>query len=337
VLAAYSKIALAKELVDSSLTDEAYFERALRAYFPAQIVERFGDRLDAHPLRREIITTVVVNDLVNRGGTTFVHRAGEETGAPALDIVRAYTIVREVFDFPGLWRRIEALDNQVPTSAQCALYLEARRLQDRATRWFLQNRGGTVDVEAEIGRFRGDVLRARPLVPSMMRGVEVERLEGRTADLESRGVPRELALDVAASLDVYSLLDCVEIARATGTDTEAVTALYFALSERYEVDRMLTRITRLPRNGRWEALARQALRADLYSALAGMAQRCIQAATGVTDPDARIQAWEARNAAGLVRARATLSEIGTQDEFDLATMSVALRVMRTLVEQRTGD
>ena len=35
----------------------------------------------SHPLHREIITTVVVNDMINRGGTTFVHRAIEETGA----------------------------------------------------------------------------------------------------------------------------------------------------------------------------------------------------------------------------------------------------------------
>ena len=35
---------------------------------PAELVERYGDRLQEHPLRREIVTTVLVNEMVNRGG-----------------------------------------------------------------------------------------------------------------------------------------------------------------------------------------------------------------------------------------------------------------------------
>ena len=44
-----------------------------------QLVERYGDRLASHPLRREIITTCLVNEMVNRGGITFAFRAQEET------------------------------------------------------------------------------------------------------------------------------------------------------------------------------------------------------------------------------------------------------------------
>ena len=134
--------------------DEPWYGVAAARLLPARCsVERFGDRLDGHPLRREIVATTLVNDLVNRGGITFVFRACEETGATPVEIARAYAVVREVFGLRDFWDRIEALDALVPTAAQTALYLECRRLLDRATRWLLQARRTSIDVQAEIEHF----------------------------------------------------------------------------------------------------------------------------------------------------------------------------------------
>ncbi len=333
VLVAYAKITLTDDLLETTLADEPWFGRVLRGYFPEPVAERYESILDSHPLRRQIITTVVVNDLVNRGGITFAFRAGEETGAGPVEIARAYTVAREVFDLPSFWRRVEALDNQVPTAAQCALFLESRRLLDRATRWVLTARGGTVDVEAEVARFRDTIARLAPQVPDLLVGVEKERLAARTAELVALGAPEDIARESGALLDAFGLLDVVEVAQATGADAEDVAALYFMLSERYEVDRMLTRITRLPRDDRWSALARAALRSDLYSALTGMTRRVLESTRGISEPRERIEAWEAQQAEGLARARATLDEIGALEEFDLATLSVALRTIRTVIAQ----
>jgi glutamate dehydrogenase len=114
VLIAYSKISLTAKISESTLPDEPWFSRALAGYFPPSIAKRFADDLVHHPLHREIITTVVVNDMINRSGTTFVHRAIEETSAEASEITRAYSVVREVFQLPELWAAIEMLDNVVP-------------------------------------------------------------------------------------------------------------------------------------------------------------------------------------------------------------------------------
>ncbi|MEZ5117118.1 MAG: NAD-glutamate dehydrogenase [Candidatus Nanopelagicales bacterium] len=333
VLLAYSKMALEEDLHSSSLPDDAWFARTLREYMPVEVVSRYGDRLDAHPLRRDIINTVVGNDVVNHGGITYIYRATEETGASADEVVRAYTVAREVFDLPDFWRRINALDNVVPTAAQSALYLESRRLLDRSTRWFLTSRGGSIDVGSEIERFHDTVARLAPAVPGVLLGAEQERLQRRAADYESLGAPRELSVEAAALLDVFSLLDITEVATRTGAPADEVLSLYFAVSERYEVDRTLTRITGLPRDDRWAALARQALRSDLYAAIAGLTSRVIRATPEGGDPVDRVMAWEQSHAEGLSRARATLDDISRQEQVDLATLSVALRTMRTLVTQ----
>jgi glutamate dehydrogenase len=330
VLVAYSKMVLADDLLDSQLPDEPYFQRVLGRYFPPAVVERYADRLASHPLRREIITTVVVNQIINRGGITFAFRAMEETGANPVEIARAHTVAREVFDLDAFWVRVAELDNRVPVRAQSELYLESRRLLDRASRWLLQSRRSLLEVEAEIEHFR-EVKGLITEIPQMLRGAEQERLQRRAADYSEQGVPEELALVTAAHLDAFSLLDIVELANASGEQADDVGFLYFALSDRFEVDKMLNRITALPRDERWHALARMALRYDLYGALAGLTANVLALTPQGGSPEERITDWENANAEGLGRARTTLHQIATSENFDLATLSVALRVIRTLV------
>jgi glutamate dehydrogenase len=254
----------------------------------------------------------------------------EETGATPVEIARAHTVVREVFGLDEFWARVAELDNRVPVRAQSGLYLESRRLLDRASRWLLQSRRSLLEVEAEIEHF-SEVKGLITDIPQMLRGAEKERLLRRVADYTAQGVPDELALVTAAHLDAFSLLDIVELADRTGQEADDVGFLYFALSDRFEVDKMLNRITELPRDERWHALARMALRYDLYGALAGLTSNVLTLTPEGGSPEERITDWENANAEGLGRARTTLHEIASSDSFDLATLSVALRVVRTLV------
>src|SRR5690606_20638054 len=80
-LISYTKIVLAEQILASDLPGDPYLHSVLVEYFPTPLRERFGDAIAQHPLRREIVTTMVVNDMVNRCGSTFAFRLNEETGA----------------------------------------------------------------------------------------------------------------------------------------------------------------------------------------------------------------------------------------------------------------
>ena len=331
VLAAYSKIHLTSRVLASEVPDEPWFRSALRRYFPTPLVERFDDRLDDHPLRREIITTWVANVLVNTCGITFVFRAREETGATPDEVVRAYAVVREVFALEDYWTAVEALDNQVPTAVQSQLLLEARRLVDRCTRWLLQGRRARLDVQAEVERFSEPIRRLIPMVPDLLLGGERERLQRKVDEISELGVPEPLAVRTAALLDTFSLLDVVDIATSEKLPPEEVAGVYFAVSERIQVDRLLIAITALPREDRWTALARAALRYDLYAVLAALTSDVLAGTTPGASASTRIAEWEDRNAAGVARTEPTLREIAALERADLATLSVALRTIRTLL------
>ena len=99
-------------------------------------------------------------------------------------------VCREVFDLPGFVAQVEALDDQVPTQAQTALYLEFRRLLDRSVRWFLQNRPATLDIGAEVARFAPVVAELAPRMPELPVGAEAKALADQSAELEALGIPQ---------------------------------------------------------------------------------------------------------------------------------------------------
>jgi glutamate dehydrogenase len=194
-----------------------------------------------------------------------------------------------------------------------------------------------LDVAGEVARFGPAVAELAPLVPGALVGIERSRLDASTAAFVAGGAPVGLAEQASAMLDVFALLDIVQIADAVGQPPAEIMPLYFALSERYDVDRLLSRITGLPRGDRWTALARQALRTDLYAALAGVTAGVATATQPGEAPERRIAAWEDQHREGLARAQATLDQIAALETGDLATLSVALRVLRNLVAQGQGQ
>jgi glutamate dehydrogenase len=329
VLLAYVKIVLEREILDSELPDEPWTVDVLRHYFPTPLRERYADLMAAHPLRREIVTTVLVNEAVNRGGTSFFYRATDETGASWVDVLRAYVVVRDVYGLRELWAATEALDNKVPTVAQTLVYLETRRLLDRSVRWLVSNRRSPIDVPGEIERLRAGIGALLPRLDSLIRGTERDSLYRHAAEMTDEGLPAELAEWATRLMYGFGLLDVVEVAHGTGQPLEDVAKVYFVISERFRVDDLLSRISALPREDRWQTLARMALRYDLYAALAALTHEVVTGSTDTSDAEARVLEWERSNTASITRARNAIGDL--QDSSGLAALSVLLRQIRTMV------
>jgi glutamate dehydrogenase len=157
----------------------------------------------------------------------------------------------------------------------------------------------------------------------------------KAAELRSTGIEPETAMRSAALVYRYGLLDVVELTELSERDREArepqeVAALYYGLSEHLGIDTALTSVTALERGDRWHALARLALRDDLYASLRAITLDALREAGPGTSVDKAIALWERANASRLVRARAALQEVGKAGQLDLATLSVVSRQLRGL-------
>ncbi|MEV0153284.1 NAD-glutamate dehydrogenase [Micromonospora sp. NPDC050686] len=330
VLLAYVKIVLEKEILAEGLADEEWTTEVLVNYFPTPMRERFADRMARHRLRRDIVTTVLVNEAINRGGISFVFRVVEETAASAADVIRAYVVVREVFGLREVWDAVEALDNKVSPELQTAVYLDTRRLLDRAVRWLVTNRRSPIDVPAEIARLRDGVARLLPGLEELFYGSERESIVAHMDGMIGKGLPRGLAEQATRLMYSFGLLDVVETAASRRREVGEVAPVYFVLSDRFRVDSLLSKISLLPREDRWQTLARMALRYDLYAALAALTAEVLDSTPDSLPPHERVQQWEQSNATSIHRAQRAMGEFD-ESRADLAALSVLLRQIRTLV------
>ncbi|MBP2370181.1 NAD-glutamate dehydrogenase [Pseudonocardia parietis] len=332
-LLAHTKLDLTDRLLETDLPDRPAFEPTLPGYFPAPLRERFGHAVRSHPLRREIIGTRLVNEMIDGAGISYAFRLGEELAADPGDAVRAYAVTTRVFGLPALWEAVRTAD--APVAVADAVVLESRRLLDRVTRWFLTNRPQPLAVGAEISRFAEPVAQLREQLPELLQGRELGAVRERAAGLRDSGVPEDLVEPIALSLYAYGLLDVVELVELSDREKEPrpateVARLYYTLSEHLGIDEALTAVSRLDRGDRWHALARLALRDDLYGSLRSITLDALRETPPGTGVDEAIAAWEQANASKLARARAALEEIGGSASLNLATLSVISRQLRGL-------
>jgi glutamate dehydrogenase len=328
VLLAYSKMWLFDEFLASDLPEDEWIAGALGRYFPETLREVYAGVMPRHPLRREIIATHVVNSMVNRVGSTFVHRFVESTGASVAEIVRAYLLTREVFGLVPVWQSIEALDSKVPDAAQAEMVIEAGRLIVRATTWFLRSSRLTAPMEPTIDHFRPGIEAIYGRLGALVDAQAAAHIDATAAGWERAGVPRAVAHRVASLDTLFAALDIAEVSANTGRAAEAVAAAYFGVTSRLGLAWLRDRIGALPGDGHWQALAKSAMRDDLAGLQRALATNALAAAgDGGADP---VAAWEARQRGTMERASRILGELRAVPAPDLAMLSVGLRELRNL-------
>ena len=281
VLAAYVKIYLTHALEQTDFADDPYLEGVLRSYFPAALVERFGQYLDSHPLRKEIICTRVANELVNIGGITFAYRIMEEFNVGIDSVARAFIVARELFELGTAAKLHSELPPKTPLDAWFTVLRDNQRVLDRAVRWFITERGVVAGTSiSELLETFGSVVEMRHNLPEYLSGTSRERVRAKRDAGEAWGLPEELIVIWIRGFEGYALLDVIRSARDHDFEATSLAPVYFATYDRFKVDELLGLISDLPRSDRWEILARQAMRGGLYETAAELALSVAEGAKG---------------------------------------------------------
>ncbi len=328
VVLAYSKIWLYDELLASPLPDDPWVATTLQRYFPQALQERFAAYMPRHPLKREIIATYVTNSMLNRVGSTFVHRLSETTGARAHEVVRAYLMSRDVFGLVPLWLAIEALDNQVADEVQSRMLIHTSAQLERGTTWFLRSRRLADDMAATIGHFKPGVEALSARLPELQAADERARVDADVARYVADGVPAELAARVVNFDTLHATLDIAEVASTASHPVERVAQIYFDVANRLGMPWLREKIAALPGDQHWRMLAKGAMLDDLTGL-----QRAISGAVltgGEGSAGDMVARWQQANQRALERATQLLAELRAVPSPDAAMLSVSLRELRAL-------
>ncbi|MBI3101802.1 MAG: NAD-glutamate dehydrogenase [Burkholderiales bacterium] len=323
VLLAYAKMAVFDELVASNLPDDPFYGRALQAYFPQALRERFAQAMHAHPLKREIIATFITNTVINRTGATFVNFLAAESGAATADVIRTFTLAREIFDLEPLWDQIDALDYQVGSTLQLDLLHKLIAIAQRASRWILRlHTSDHTDMPTLIQRYQGPARELRTHLADWLPPGALQGWQQATATLAQAGVQEALAHNLTALDHSFPALDLVDLAQSTQASLEQAARAYFGVEASLDLAQWRAQINRLPTDTLWQTQARASARDDVYSIAGHITQ-------GLLQRHEDLGAWQERNARAIERLQRLLATIHTQAP-DLAPVSVALRELRHL-------
>jgi glutamate dehydrogenase len=322
VLLAYAKMTLYEALLASALPDAAELAEELRSYFPGAVRRRLAAQIATHPLHREIIATVVTNEIANRARITFVHDMRARTGRSAPEVAQAYIIVREVFELRNLWTEIEALDNKVAAQVQIEMLLEIADLVERAAGWLLYRKRLTIGPE--IGRFAPSVRSIAASLFDLLPPSDRNLVSERSLRFAGAGVPEALATRVGGTMFLGAALDVADLAERSGQELKQAARVYYAVGAQFALDEMRIAARRLRAETPWQKQAVEATIDDLFALQTDLAAR-ILASSSSEDP---IGAWSAAHAAALAPAEPLIRELRVTATPDLAMLVVASRQLR---------
>jgi glutamate dehydrogenase len=330
VLLASAKRSLTGELLASPLPDEPWLQDVLRGYFPGPAVARFGDLLGEHPLRRELIATVVANDVVDRLGPTFVSRLVTERGAAPSQVVRAYRIARAALGADDRWGAVAALDPVLADrGAFWALEAGVAELVGDVTRWCLAHVGDEDPLEA-VRRMANGVTVLEDALDDL-RDERWRAARDRTAEaLAERGVPHEVALRHASQPALVHAPDVVVLAAETGRSLLDAARATFAIGDALRLEWLEGELDEVRSGGRVQRWARNAVRDDVLDARRVLAARALADAPDA-DPDEAVRRFlEARGPAQRRLTSFTRALDLDEGPIDLAGLTLAVRHVRAL-------
>jgi len=332
VLISYAKAVLKEDLSKTHLAEDEFIGQFRERAFPPQIRERFASAMGSHRLGREIVATQVANDMINTMGITFAQRLVESTGATVGDIAKAYVIAREIYALDRFYRELVEAQELLDYQQLLELILAMMRKIRRATRWFLRNRRGQLQAQAEIDIFGPAMRSIEQNFSGLLDEQQLETWQARVAQLQEQGLPEHLIYVATAPADLYSGLSVVEVARLANYPLDSTAQLYFALGNHLNLPWFYNQISGLSVENNWHAMARETFLSDLESQLRNLTGALAKYLPHFSDHGALLERWSQQQNLLISRWSLMVSELQSNRSADFAIFSVALRDLLDLVQ-----
>jgi glutamate dehydrogenase len=330
VVLSYAKIDLYDGLIASGQALEDFLIVDPLRYFPAVLRRRYNEFIPGHRLSRQILATLIANDLVNRMGPSFVKRIQVDTEADVVTIARAYTIARQLCQAGPLWKTIEELDHELPATIQVALLFEISRSLRHACYWLIERFGNELAIEPTVKRLKEDMAKVYTRTGSIMStAARVRHQNAAQAHIES-GVPEKLAHRMSALLLTRPALDMADLAATYKPDVIDLAKLYAVTNEKLGIYWLHVCAEDLQVGDRWHAIARGKLRDDFFWMRRELAEQILRK-RGKYNLAEAVDRWLAARSERVERFTNMIEEMKLRSDVDFATLTVAAREFRDLI------
>ncbi len=332
ILLSYSKLTYKNALLEASSLREDCYNPLLLGYFPRVLQERWPNEIMKHPLRKEIIATILSNQIANNIGIGFGFRLREETGTTLENIAKAYVVCVEIFDLYDTWRKLEKLDNQVLESHRYETFQTLSGLLERSISWLLRNLPTDFNVSQVIRRYQDDIVALRGSIGESITGQSKRNYQSMLRRFKKYKIPDEIAREVIDKTTLASAFDIIEIKTRSGGEINNVTKLFYSVSDRLQLPWIRDAISKTMVRTHWNHLAILNLRNDLHANQHNLTEQILQMIDDQRHVNKAMTIWEERHVEALKRYDSILNEFSAMRSCDFPTISVAVSEVRRLVQ-----
>jgi glutamate dehydrogenase len=342
VLLAYGKLDLFDDIIVSPAPDDPWFVKLLDDYFP-KALGRFESEMKRHRLRREIIATVVDNDIVNLCGPTFPGRLRAASGCDTAALVTAFEAARQTLRFDEAWSRVERLDGKAPWAGQGALFRELVNLLRGQTYWLARRAGretepGASRVQGLINAYRPAVDALKDMAPAVFSPFEQKAAVRRASGWIKAGAPKAVAHSVALMRPLVLAASMSDLARDKGWPLRPAAVIYHKVGGVFGFDRLrAAALTRGAGGDAYERLAVRRLIEDMITEQASLTGAVMDVSGPPRDGDKSdraahaVTAWTSDRAEAVRAVRRTVEEVEkAPGGWTFAKLTIANAALREL-------
>lgn len=327
ILNAFSKLALSQEFIDGNLPDDPAFDPEIIAYFPKRLHKKFAKEITQHPLRQELISGLLANEIVNRCGMTFIPELKEKTDASSIEIARAYFIASRSLLGAELWKDIAALGTQITTDHMNELLLIVGRFITTQSERLLSC--SHLELTTTLEKFhKGCQDTITQMHPTWHQDPVCK---SKVAQFKANGVPNALSWRLAFLGNLEPIILLLEIADSTACPLQTIWSYHKNIAERLHLPWFKQAISALPSTTSWTKRAITELLKTVDDAQARLTQELSSRSSGKTPSLANFEAWKKDQNAKLERLDFMYRELKSLPQLDFPALTVAVSQLTRLL------
>ncbi|MFK7973570.1 MAG: NAD-glutamate dehydrogenase [Rickettsiaceae bacterium] len=319
ILLSYSKMALDLDLSGAKLTQDKYMNEYLLQYFPQTMREKFADEIHNHPLKQEIIRTMVTNKLVNQLGGSVISAIKRETGGHACDIARAYEVVTAIFNLQDLWQEVSDLNTNVSTKVKVEMFSDLSKIMRRGISWFVKNIKPPIIISDTIDEFMKQTEDLIAIISKLLVGTTKTRFFSQIDYYTTAGVDKKLAKRIATLEVLVSAFDIIYISKHTGAKSQDIANIYFECGDLLHIDWLRHSCEAQINDSYWNRLSIQSLKDDFYYKQRRLVKKIVSSNIAKTN----IKSWLITNKKHASIFTDFIEDIKMQDSINLNMLILA--------------
>jgi glutamate dehydrogenase len=307
------KMYLKEVMVNTGLAADAALAPYLLNYFPQQIRERFEKEALEHPLRPQIVSTKVINELVDLMGATFVHRTCRSLKATPVDVIKAYVVASGLINLPAIKAELKKLDTHEGAQNYLEYSEDLNGLMVNLVNGIVGCCNRSHDIKAMTDNIAPMFKEVAELAPTLMSAKTLALQKERETRYLQNGIDKTVAKNLSLKDVVSRMCEVLSVRSQSSTKLQEIAKAYTGVVTRLGIEDLMAHLDGMSMPNRWDQELLENSRSKIGESLRSLV---IKASTGAAPIGSLGEGTPA-----LARIRDILADIH-QRGISLATISL---------------